>query len=285
MGNLGEYFSKDKNNIVELIDHKSTTEQFPREYLGCSQIGEECHRKLWYYFRHVKKSTIDGRLNRLFKVGHDAESKMIKSLESVGIECWDTLDAQAGFEGVSGHFRGHGDGACRNVPGAEKTDHLIEFKTSNLKGFKEMQKKGVKESKPTHYYQMIIYAYYAKLTKMLYMMYCKDDSSYYIERLHADNKCAKELIRKAEQIITCEDVEEFSRIGSNSPSFFKCKWCDYSDVCFGNEKPEVTCRTCTSVSLLDDGKWGCGIRKDYVLSIQEQHDACPNYNVLECFGD
>ena len=286
MGNLGEYFSKSKNDIVELIDNKGTTEQFPREYLGCSQIGEECYRKLWYYFRHVKKSTIDGRLNRLFKVGHKAEADMIKALESIGIKTWDTLDSQAGFSGIGDHFRGHSDGACNNIPGSEKTTHLLEFKTANKKSFAEMKKKGVKESKPTHYAQMCIYAYYAKFTRMLYMVYCKDDSSFYTERLHADNVFAKELIRKAEQIITCEDVEEFPRIGSNSESFYLCKWCDYSDICFGHEKPEITCRTCSSVNIIDDGKWECGlINRNIELSLEDQHNACANYNLLDCFLD
>ena len=103
MGNLGEYFSKDKNNIVDMIDEGNSVRELPRPYLGMSQLGGECWRQLWYYFRWCEYNSYDGRTGRIFQTGHNAEVKMIKDLESVGIECWDTLDAQAGFTAVHGH--------------------------------------------------------------------------------------------------------------------------------------------------------------------------------------
>ena len=94
------------------------------------------------------------------------------------------------------------------------------------------------------------------------------------------------VLRKAERIITCEDVEDFQRIGSNSESFYKCKWCEYSSVCFGHDKPIKTCRTCTSVNICDEGKWECGLaNRNVELSIEDQHNACSNYNLLECLDN
>jgi hypothetical protein len=278
MADLTDYFSSNKATIANMIDEKNSVKELPRPYLGMSQLGDECWRKLWYYFRWCEYSEFDGRVGRIFQTGHDAEAKMIKALESIGVETWDTLDAQAGFTAVNGHCQGHGDGMAKNIPGAPKTIHLLEFKTSSEKYFKALIKKGMVEEKPTHHAQMVLYMKFTKTTRGLYMVENKNTSEYYTERVHADI----DLIRKATDIITSEDINDFDKIGSGSASFFKCRFCNFSDLCHNDANPVRTCRTCTSVSLLDDGKWGCGIQGDKELSIQDQKDACPNYNILDC---
>ena len=285
MGNLTEYFEKNQETIADIIDKKNSVKELPRPYLGMSQIGDECWRKLWYYFRWCEYSEFDGRVGRIFQTGHNAEIKMIKDLESIGVECWDTLDDQDAFVEVNGHFQGHGDGKARNIPGAPKTDHLLEFKTSSDKYFKALVKKGIIEEKYVHYCQMVIYMKKSDLNRGLYMVENKNDSNYYIERVKGNISLANELIRKAEAIITSEDVDDFEKIGSKSPAFFKCRFCNFSDICHNDANPVKTCRTCTSVSLLDEGKWGCGIQNDKELSVQDQKDACPNYSKLDCFSD
>ena len=284
MASLSAYFEENKNKIQHLIDTKNTTEDFPRPYLGMSQIGDSCMRKLWFYFRWVEKSIIDGRVNRIFQTGHESELKMVRDLESIGVETWATLDSQAEFVAVNGHFRGHSDGLARLIPGAEKTTHLLEFKTSSDKYFKIMVKKGVKEAKPTHHAQMVIYAYFSKVTRMLYVVYNKNNSAYYMERLHADGDYARDLIRKAEQVITCEDFNEFSKIGSGNASYYECKFCDFSDVCHNGKTPVKSCRTCTSANIIDDGKWECNLMK-MEISTSQQKITCRNYQILECFED
>ena len=284
MADLQKYFEKNPTTIADLIDAAGKVKNLPRPYLGMSQLGEECWRKLWFYFRWCTHSEYDGRVQRIFDTGHKAEADMIRDLEKIGVETWDTLDAQAGFVAVGGHCQGHGDGMARNIPGAEKTDHLLEFKTSSDKYFKEVVKKGIMVSKPTHYAQMVLYMKFTKVKRGLYMVYNKNTSGYYTERVHADNTYAKDLLRKAEDIITSENVNSFPKIGNGTASFFMCRFCDSADVCHNGAPPVKTCRTCTSVSLLDDGKWGCGIQKDKPLSNEEQAEACPNYDVLDCFN-
>ena len=125
---------------------------------------------------------------------------------------------------------------------------------------------------------------FTNVTRGLYMVYNKNTSGYYTERVKADNTYAKDLIRKATDIISSNTVNAFARIGTGQPSFFKCRFCDYADLCFNDKTPVKTCRTCTSANILDDGVWGCNLRNDYNLSPKEQEEACPNYNVLECFN-
>jgi len=276
------FFKDQKNKIPDLIDKKNTTESLPRPYLGMSQLGDECYRKLFYYFRWCAKDKIDGRVNRIFQVGHKAEIDMIAALESIGVKTWDTLDAQAGFSAVQNHCRGHSDGMALGIPGAEKTTHLLEFKTSSDKYFKDVVRNGIVKSKPIHHSQMQLYMHFSGAKRGLYMVYNKNDSSYYCERVDADSNIAEDLIRKAEDIITCENVNEFPKLGNGSPSFFKCRFCNYSDVCHFNVKPVKTCRTCVSADIVDDGKWECGITKKE-LSIEDQVKACENYGILEGF--
>jgi hypothetical protein len=57
-----------------------------RNHLGASELGENCHRKLWYKFRWAKKEDFDGRILRLFNVGHSAEARFISYLRGVGFE-------------------------------------------------------------------------------------------------------------------------------------------------------------------------------------------------------
>ena len=170
----------------------------------------------------------------------------------------------------------------KGIPGAEKTTHLLEFKTSNDKLFKDLKKKGVEEAKPVHYCQMVLYMYMSDLTRALYMVYNKNDSMYYTERVKCNTALAKQLLEKAETIITSENINEFPRIGTGQPNYFECKFCDYSNICFGHQVPEVTCRTCRHVDLLDDGKWGCSLN-DTELDLDAQEEACENYELLPCF--
>lgn len=273
---------QNKKNIVDLIDKTNETTGLPRHYLGMSQLGNKCMRALWYYFRWVSKGTVDGRINRIFQTGHKAEADMVKDLESIGIECWDTLDAQDAFKCVSGHCQGHGDGKAKNIPGAEKTTHLLEFKTSSDKYFKAIVKNGVEKEKYTHYCQMILYMHFSNLNRALYMVYNKNDSSYYTERIKSDNKLAKELIRKAENIIMCEDVSEFQRIGNGKKSWYECKFCGFKDICFKEEKALKNCRTCKNVNIIQDGGWECNLTNEH-LSIEEQaKEDCEFHKLLDC---
>lgn len=283
MADMGSYFEDSKNNVVDLIDKKNTTESLPRPYLGMSQLGDECLRKLWFYFRWCAKDTIDGRVNRIFSVGHNAEADMIRDLESIGVKTWDTLDAQAGFTAVNNHCRGHSDGMALGIPGAEKTIHLLEFKTSSDKFFKTTKKKGVKEDKYVHYCQMVLYMHFSGATRALYMVYNKNTSEYYTERVEANDDLAKDLIFKAGLVITSENPNDFQKLGNGSPSFFKCRFCNFSDVCHDGAKPVVTCRTCQFADVLDDGKWGCSKHGLDDVSTENQAKACGSYELLKGF--
>lgn len=282
MADLGSYIERtEENKIINLIDKKGETTGYPRHYIGLSGLGSECKRALWYTFRWFTKSKIPGRTNRIFNVGHAAEEIMVKDLRSIGVECWNVLEDQDEFIDAHGYAKGHPDGYAKNIPGSEKTVHLLEFKTANDKSFKHMQKHKVEKSKPVYYAQMILYMYKAKLTRALFMMVNKNDSTYYTERVHADNTYAKDLLRAAEDIVFSEDFNDFKRIGNNSPQWFACKWCNHNEVCFEKAEPLKNCRTCNNCDLIGDGQFLCS-KTQKLLEVKEQEKGCDKHEFLDC---
>lgn len=257
-----------KKNPLESALNDDKVHLSNRDYVGMSQLGHNCHRYLQYVHYWAFESTIDKRVNRLFGIGHSSEDMMIADLASQGII---VLEAQKQIIGFSGHWKGHIDGIAKQ---SGQEDKLVEFKTHNAKSFKDVQTKGVQVSKPVHYAQMQMYMGGLNLKESIYMAYNKNDSTYHIEFIEYDKIEHKELQAKAEEIVLSPDL--LPRIGTNSSTWFECKFCDARKTCFGKEDVLENCRTCSNVHVMDGGKWVCGFTDDE-LSSDEQKDGCGKY--------
>lgn len=78
---LEQLIAEDVDNFcVQLYGNEN------RNHLGASELGEQCWRKLYYKFRWFKKPSFDGRMLRLFNVGHTAEPRFISYLRGIGFE-------------------------------------------------------------------------------------------------------------------------------------------------------------------------------------------------------
>ena len=265
-----------KKNPLESVLNDYPVTLKNRDYVGMSQIGHSCHRYLQYIHYWAFESTIDMRVNRLFNIGHNSEDMMIADLATQGII---TLEAQKEIVGFSGHWKGHIDGIAKQ-PGEK--DRLIEFKTCNAKSFKDLKAKGVEASKPVHYAQMQMYMGGLDLEQSIYMAYNKNDSEYHIEFVDYDEDAHKELKEKAEEIVLSPEL--LPRIGTNSPTWFECKYCDARKTCFGKEEVRTNCRTCNNVHVMDDGKWVCGFTNDE-LSSDEQTKGCSKHTLSIMFKE
>lgn len=241
-----------------------------RPYLGLSGIGNPCHRSLQYYHYWAYTDHLSSRISRLFGVGHSAEADMVASLAEVGIT---VTDDQKSIEGMAGHWKGHIDGIGNG-------EFLVEFKTHNDKSFKDLKKKKVAASKPMHYHQMQAYMGYLELPTALYMAYNKNDSEYYIEWIDFNPDVFDGQKRKQLEIIASDAL--LPRIGNNTRSWFECKFCNASAVCFGDKEPAKNCRTCNSVDVLEDGLWSCN-KVGEGLTEQDQRKGCEEYSIAEIF--
>lgn len=175
------------------------------------------------------------------------------------------------------HFGGSSDGilvAPMDFPELNALGPgLAEFKTHNLKSFEglagklvEYRKwvtapdkvvfpgKGVLTAKLEHYIQMQVYMHYLNLKWALYMAVCKDTDDLYIEVIHYKPEMAEAYRTRAAQIIAARVAP--ARV-SNDSSWFKCKMCDFREICHHGQKPQKNCRSCQFATPAENGSWYC----------------------------
>lgn len=275
-------------SLVEFQDHpivKAIYEQYEKKaaleerrgYVGASSIGKQCKRALWYAFRWVDSDGFDGRMHRLFRTGHLEEPRMVEDLRSIGAQVWDCDPAtgkQFAASAHGGHMRGHCDGVAKNIPGTDRTPHLLEFKTHSAKSFADLVKKGLKESKPTHYWQMTWYMGKMDLKKGLYMAKNKDTDELYVTFIDFEPELYSHINDKAEAVIFASKPPE--RIHYDS-KFFVCNMCSFKDICHGTKTPAFSCRTCIHATPESDGdgRWSCAKRGD--IGEERQKAGCEEH--------
>jgi hypothetical protein len=69
---------------------------------------------------------------------------------------------------------------------------------------------------------------------------------------------------------------------SNSPGFFKCRFCDDRPVCHLKAAPAINCRTCQFSKPISEGKWWCN-RHSMGLPNEKQQVGCPDWHVNQEF--
>jgi hypothetical protein len=208
----------------------------------------------------VKKNVFDGRMLRLFNVGHQAEPRFITYLRGIGFEVKEFADdgKQFRISGAKGHYGGSLDGMAKAPSHYNlETDlvFLTEYKTNNTgSGYNKVAELDLGKSKPKHFAQMCQYGAKYKLKYGLYMIENKNDSDITIKIVELDWNYGEQLARKAEEIIFSKEPPP--RISEN-PAFYNCKFCEKAGICHGGEVPEKNCRSCRNVEPVDNAQWHC----------------------------
>lgn len=270
------------NDIAELIfkglEDAQTREN--RGHLGCSIIGLECERRIWYTWRWAKKPDFPGRILRLFRRGHEEEPNVVKDLQAIGMEVHDSNEKtgrQFHISDLGGHLGGSLDGAITKVPNYEHVWMVLEIKTSSLKAFTKLVKDGVKKDKPQHYTQMQLYMRGTGMKYAFYIAISKDNDDIYTEIVNFDEDFAQESYLKAKRILDSSSPP--AKI-SELPSWWKCKMCDHKEHCQGDQAPLPNCRTCVyATPVIDEdrrGLWTCS-KKDKRLTQIEQRKGCEEH--------
>jgi len=221
-----------KRDTVAMIDmalsHKIKTEP-KRDYLGASQIGYECTRRIWYHCHKREIAEPHGpRIQRIFDLGNILEDYIVKILISTGMEIHDKDEQGEQFGFKDGKIKGHIDGVIKNIPESDKP-HLLEIKTMNDSSFKATVKNGIKAQYPQYWVQAQVYALKMKLDKILFVVYNKNNSDLYQERMDLHKMQAKFFLDRAKQL--AEDTRIPDRKYKTS-SYYMCKFCPFSTHCW-----------------------------------------------------
>jgi len=287
MADVTKYFPQESPIVTAIyVAYKQRGDaESNRGYLGASVIGHSCERYLWYTFRVCCKEDFPGRIYRLFETGDLEEIRMVKDLRDIGCTVHETDEHgnQFAVYALGGHFSGHMDGVALGIPGAEKTWHVLEFKTHNAKSFAKLKKDGVQASKPQHYAQMQAYMHETGMKRALYLACNKNTDELYAERVHYDKNFALNLMTKAERIITATAVPE--RITTRQ-DWWECKFCSAHSLCWGIGEtalpvPSINCRQCCHAGPKLDGqaRWVCD-KHQRSLSKRDQVKCCDDHLVL-----
>ena len=278
---------------AEYVKLKNSEPQRP--YLGISQIGDECLRKLFYSFRWCTPTEFDAMTLKRFEDGHRTEDLIVQRLglaPNVRVEAVDPATSeQFEFIDCRGHFKGHSDGRIFGVHEAPKTPHVLEIKCCNDDKFKKLSqlksevgvKNAIKAWDLTYYIQHIVYMYYEKFTRGFLVCATPGGRNWVSCRTNADNIEARRQIAKAEAIIDSEDCPPR---GYPSETFYKCRWCQYSGLCWGSDLPQRNCRTCMFASPIDDGRWMCHqFKVEIPLDEQRKRHPCHRFNPTFVAGE
>lgn len=227
----------------------------PRKHLGASILGNDCKAQSWGAFRWLKAKTETGRQYRLFNRGHLEETRFVRWLRGMGFTVWevDQNNKQFRISYADGHAGGSADGIIWR---ADVNYLLVEFKTHNEKSFAKLVKDGVVKSKPVHYSQMCQYGRHLGYKFCLYMAVNKNTDEIHMEIVVLDETKADMIQIKAEAIIKSQTQPmKIAQV----PTFFDCKYCHLSGICFNNEAPDKNCRSCRNAYPVENAQWKCAI--------------------------
>ncbi len=267
--------------IDRALEAKSQTDK-PRPYLGMSAIGQECGRALWYSFRRCGKPQFNALTLKRFADGHLQEDVQAERLRMVPGITLITLDPETGrqlaYSDHGGHFRGHADGIISGILQAPVTIHVWEHKATNdkkqakLEKLKEElgEKNALKAWDDVYYVQAQLYMHYSGHRR--HYLTCSSPGGRHTVSCRTDyiKDDAERQINKAARIIFVGRPPE--RI-SKDPAWYKCRWCDFKEICHEASPVDRNCRTCAFVTPERAGGWSC--TKYDVLSPCADHRFIP----------
>ena len=272
MARIPESSHSTVRRIYQLHEQRRENEQ-ERSYLGASELGESCARRLWYRLRWAAVPQFEGRILRLFESGHREEARLVDELRAIGVR---VEGQQHEVVFADGHGKGHLDGALLGLEEGPKTWAVFECKTANAKTFKEVTAKGVKAANPRHYAQVQMYMGLTGMTRAAYFVVNKDTDEISHERIEFDKEAFTALVRRAEGIVSA--AEPPVRV-SDDPAWYGCRFCPFREVCHGVIVPNATCRSCAHSTPVASGAWKCE-KFDAEIPEDAQREGCDEHRFI-----
>ncbi len=199
--------------------------------LRMSGIGH-CQRRQWAEHNDIEiEKPFSGRTLILFSLGEKIEEHVIYWLKRAGYTVHDLnpeTRMQWEVSALDGRMLGHLDG---KIELSQKGAVLLEVKSANDSQFALCRELGYRAWRPEYYDQITAYMGSSGLPESLVVVYNKNDSEIYTERIRFDPDDYKELLRKADYILTSTEV--IAKPAEAKSQFCKyCKWCPVNKWCW-----------------------------------------------------
>jgi hypothetical protein len=227
------------DQIEPLIDAALQAERAnepERDYLGGSEIGDLCERRVAFKWHKAKRKPVGGRGLRRFRMGHIHEHETARWLKLAGFKL---KGEQLRFHLVDGKFSGGVDGVLLDGPLALPYPLLWENKIMKAVYWRECKRGGVELTNPEYFAQTQIYMRQFDLSHCLFTALNTDTSELYPELVPFVPAKAETFIDRAQRIILSQSPEEFPRLCHNAQDF-NGKFCDFHEVCWAAPQRPAT---------------------------------------------
>lgn len=216
---------RDARYRAERADRKPT--------LSLSGIGD-CSRKLWAGLHGIESEPMSGHLLATFAMGDAVERLVIELLnradyqihrrqERVVIDFGDELLATGRLDGV--FIIEHGK--------FSQEDAVLEIKSANREQFEKCEALGYDAWRPTYGDTLHAYMGASKLDVAVAVVFCKDNSRIYAEKIRFDAKRYERLCAKAEAVLRAERPVPRPEKANGQYSEY-CKFCPVSEWCYSS---------------------------------------------------
>jgi len=226
--------------MYEAIENKQKDEK-QREYLGASSIGHDCARAVYYGYHNYPRKPFKARTLMMFDDGHrteDLTAERLRMIEGIKLHTHKPDGYQYGFSDLDGKFRGHCDGVIEGLLQSPSNPHVWEHKSCEHKKYNEFikclaaygEKDALENWSMIYYVQAQLYMHYFGLTRHYLTVSLGGGRDYKSCRTEYKKEVALYYIDRAKKII--EAKSEPLRLSENK-DFWKCKFCDYREICHG----------------------------------------------------
>jgi hypothetical protein len=224
--------------FAEIIDSVPTVPDERRTYVGASQIGDECARRIYYEVTGAPRPDHSARTRRIFARGHLYEERMARLLARAGfvIDTEKPGGDQFGFEVLAGRFQGHVDGVVRSAPSDVMTalPAIWENKALGSKGFYKLRKDGVEKAYPNYLAQVTAYQGFMDITApALFTAICPDTEEVYAELIPYDERRFQRIADRVVDIVDAVDIGHTPDRAASEPEAFVCAFCGFRSHCWG----------------------------------------------------
>ena len=242
--------SKHVNAAIDVALVAGNAATPPRTYLGGSRLGHACERALQFEFVKAPKdegADFDGRLLRIFGIGHALEDVAVAWLRGAGFDLYTRRGGgadgeQFGFSVAGGRIRGHVDGVLAGgptIPGMA-FPALWECKTMNAKSWRETASKGVAASKPIYAAQIAVYQAYMDASvpgvadnPALFTAINKDTAELHHELVPFNAELAQRMSDRGVRILAATDAGDLLPRIAAQADYFECRFCLWAKRCWG----------------------------------------------------